>query len=104
MSNADGLDRRRAEQGGAAHGQTWTTAHRSPVRAMLAKMCAARDMQLVFDEAQTGLGRTGTRLPANATASSRSKVRHFPQGLEPRTLGFETAPHMLYPQASFPAV
>ena len=28
--------------------------------AALAKMCAARDMQLIFDEAQTGLGRTGT--------------------------------------------
>jgi 2,2-dialkylglycine decarboxylase (pyruvate) len=28
--------------------------------AQLAKMCAARDMQLIFDEAQTGLGRTGT--------------------------------------------
>jgi 2,2-dialkylglycine decarboxylase (pyruvate) len=26
----------------------------------LAKMCEARDMQLIFDEAQTGLGRTGT--------------------------------------------
>lgn len=28
--------------------------------AALAEMCAARDMQLIFDEAQTGLGRTGT--------------------------------------------
>lgn len=28
--------------------------------AALAGMCAARDMQLIFDEAQTGLGRTGT--------------------------------------------
>jgi len=28
--------------------------------AALAKTCAARDMQLIFDEAQTGLGRTGT--------------------------------------------
>jgi len=28
--------------------------------AALAKMCEARDMQLIFDEAQTGLGRTGT--------------------------------------------
>jgi 2,2-dialkylglycine decarboxylase (pyruvate) len=28
--------------------------------AVLAEMCAARDMQLIFDEAQTGLGRTGT--------------------------------------------
>ncbi len=28
--------------------------------AALARMCAARDMHLIFDEAQTGLGRTGT--------------------------------------------
>jgi len=28
--------------------------------AALAEMCRARDMQLIFDEAQTGLGRTGT--------------------------------------------
>ena len=47
----------------------------------LADMCAARDMQLIFDEAQTGLGRTGTLF-----ASERDRV--VPQYLTlSKTLG-----------------
>jgi 2,2-dialkylglycine decarboxylase (pyruvate) len=47
----------------------------------LAEMCAARGLQLIFDEAQTGLGRTGYSR-ANATASCRS-TSPFPRHWAP---------------------
>ncbi len=42
--------------------------------AALAEMCAARGMQLIFDEAQTGLGRTGTMFASRARRSRAASI------------------------------
>ena len=69
----------------------------------VARECLALGMMTSVVRGGFGIFRIAPPLTIEP-ARNRPRPRDLPQGLEPRTLGFETAPYLLYPLASFPAL